>query len=157
MEIPAHPLLVHASVIFVPLLLLLASAYALVPGWRSRMGWAVASLAIATPIVTFLSKESGESLEELFEAKGYPAEIMQQVEQHAEYADALSAATLLLAITAGVLVAVMSRPENWPGRVLPSWSKPVLTVAVLILAVAAGVTVFLTGHSGALAVWQGVS
>ena len=38
--LPVHVLVLHAAVVFVPLLALGAVVYALVPRWRPRMGWA---------------------------------------------------------------------------------------------------------------------
>ncbi|MEH1015538.1 DUF2231 domain-containing protein [Micromonospora sp. CPCC 206060] len=152
--LPAHPLLVHAAVVFVPLLVLLSVAYALVPRWRPRTGWAVAVLAVATPVATWFAKESGEALEEVFKAKGYPPDILAQIEAHADYADVLFLVTLALAVVAGLLLFVSSghrRVAGWP-----SWVGWVLSGLVVVLAVLAAVYVYLTGDSGAQAVWQGV-
>ncbi|MBO4207379.1 DUF2231 domain-containing protein [Micromonospora echinofusca] len=152
--LPAHPLLVHAAVVFVPLLVLLAVAYAVVPRWRPKVGWAVAVLAVATPVATWFAKESGEALEEAFRAKGYPPDILAQIEEHAEYADVLFLVTLALAVVAGLLLFVTSGRPRVAG--LPSWSGWALSGLVVVLAVVAAVYVFLTGDSGAQAVWQGV-
>ncbi len=52
--LPVHALVVHAAVVFVPLLVLGAIAYAVVPRWRPRVGWAVVLLAIAAPAAVFV-------------------------------------------------------------------------------------------------------
>ena len=44
--LPVHALVLHVAVVFVPLLALGAIVYAVVPGWRPRIGWAVAILAV---------------------------------------------------------------------------------------------------------------
>ena len=45
--LPAHPLIVHAAVVLVPLLALGAIVYAVVPPLRKHFRWAVGLLAIA--------------------------------------------------------------------------------------------------------------
>ncbi|HEX2356851.1 MAG TPA: hypothetical protein VHI50_10380, partial [Micromonosporaceae bacterium] len=60
--VPAHPLLVHAAVVFVPLLIAAALAYALVPALRGRVGWAVALLAVAAPLAAWFATLSGNRL-----------------------------------------------------------------------------------------------
>ena len=41
--LPVHALVLHAAVVFVPLLALGAIVYALIARWRPRIGWAVAA------------------------------------------------------------------------------------------------------------------
>ena len=60
--LPVHALVIHAAVVFVPLLALGAVVYGLIPRWRPRIGWAVLLLAILAPATAFVAKESGEEL-----------------------------------------------------------------------------------------------
>src|SRR3954470_409701 len=60
--LPVHVLVLHAAVVFVPLLALGAIVYALVGAWRAKIGWAVLLLGIVAPTCTFVAKESGEKL-----------------------------------------------------------------------------------------------
>src|ERR1700754_4578445 len=60
--LPVHVLVLHAAVIFVPLLALGALVYAVVPRWRSKIGWAVALLAVIAPLSTLVAKLSGTQL-----------------------------------------------------------------------------------------------
>ena len=57
--IPAHPLLIHAAVIFIPLLILGAVVYALWPRARVRIGWAVVALAPLAPEVPVAGSLAG--------------------------------------------------------------------------------------------------
>ncbi|WP_431976765.1 DUF2231 domain-containing protein [Micromonospora haikouensis] len=149
--LPSHILVIHAAVVFVPLLALLASAYGLVPRWRPRLGWAVAGLAVLTPIVTWVSTETGEALQEAFEEKGFDKALLAQIHEHSEYAETLLWFTVGLAIAAGALLLV-TRNDDRVSR-LPSWAPLLLTVVVVVLGVASLVYVFLTGDSGAEAAW----
>lgn len=154
MGLPAHALLVHAAVVLVPLLVLISIAYAVLPRWRSRTGWAAALLAVAATVAAFVAKESGEALEEVFEAKGYPAEILAQIEQHGEYADVLFLVTVALAVVTGLLLLATSGHRRV--ATLPSWVALALSALVVVLGIVALVYVYLTGDTGAQAVWQGV-
>ena len=61
--LPVHALVLHAAVIFVPLLALGAIVYALVAPWRSKIGWAVLLLGIVATISTFaMAKSDGLKL-----------------------------------------------------------------------------------------------
>src|SRR3954469_22962775 len=72
--LPVHALVLHAAVVFVPLLALGAIVYALVGKWRPKIGWAVAALAVVAPITTFVTKESGEKLFDRLAAQGLKAD-----------------------------------------------------------------------------------
>ena len=150
--LPGHVLVIHAAVVLVPLLALLSIAYGVLPRWRPRFGWAVAVLAVAAPIVTWVATQSGEALKEVLEEKGYPAQILHQVEAHAEYGETTLRFTVGLAVAALLLLLVTSGYERV--RRLPSWLSLVLTGVVVILAVFAVAYVYLTGDSGAQAVWS---
>ncbi|MGC4804550.1 DUF2231 domain-containing protein [Micromonospora sp. DT233] len=152
--LPGHVLVIHAAVVFVPLLAVLAAAYGLLPRWRPRLGWAVAALAVATPIVTFVATQSGEDLEQALREKGYGPEVLQQVQEHSEYGDVLLWLTVGLAVAA-ILLLLATRDDERVTR-LPSWVSVLLTVLVLGLGAASLVYVYLTGDSGAEAVWTGV-
>ena len=57
--IPAHPLLVHFAVVFVPLLIGVAVVYTLWPAARSRLDWALALLAVVAPFAAWFARISG--------------------------------------------------------------------------------------------------
>ncbi|MEU4570542.1 DUF2231 domain-containing protein [Micromonospora sp. NPDC023956] len=152
--LPGHVLVVHAVVVFVPLLALLAVGYGVLPRWRDRLGWAVTALAVVTPVVAWVATESGEAFERRLRDGGYPPEILSQVETHAAYGDRLLWVTVALAVAAiALLLATSGRAR---ALALPSWLPVVLTVVVAALAVLATGYVYLTGETGARAVWDGV-
>lgn len=152
--LPAHVLLVHAAVVLTPLLALVSVAYAVLPRFRPKLDWAAALLTVAGPASAFLAKESGEQLEKALVAKHYPSAILEQVAEHEDYADLLFTSTFGLAVVTAVLLFVASGHPR--ARFLPSWVAPVLVVLVVLSALSTIGFVYLTGHTGAEAVWTGV-
>jgi uncharacterized membrane protein len=151
--LPVHPLVVHAAVVFLPLLVVGAVVYAVLPRLRPRIEWAVVLLAIAAPIAAFVAKQSGQSLERRFTEAGYPPEILDQVSTHESYGELAFWFTLGLAVFTLVLVALATDNPRMPEA--PPWVGAVCSVIVIAFAVATGIYVFLTGDSGARAVWEG--
>lgn len=152
--LPLHALVVHAAVVLVPLLVMAGLAYAFVPRWRSRVGWLALVLAVAAPAAALVAKLSGTELHETLIAKNYPPQILDQVASHQGYGDLTFWFTLVLGLFTAALVVVTSRQPQT--GVLPSWVRLVLTAGVVVFGVLAGVYVYLTGESGAEAVWTGV-
>ncbi|MFC0528223.1 DUF2231 domain-containing protein [Phytohabitans kaempferiae] len=158
MGLPTHPLVVHAAVVFIPLLALAAVVYALVPRVRARIGWAAALLAIAGPVSAFVARQSGEELEARLIAANYGQEILDKVNDHQGYGDLMFWCSL--ALGAGTLLLVLLTNGLTTGRAtaggVPVWLTWVLGAAVIVLAGVTGVYVYLTGESGADAVWSGI-
>ncbi|MFY1689736.1 DUF2231 domain-containing protein [Plantactinospora sp. WMMB782] len=152
MGLPAHALLVHAAVVFVPLLALVSTGYAVLTRFRSRLDWAAALLAVAAPVAAFLAVQSGEEFQQVLIAKGYGPEILEKVVEHQGYGELSLWWSLALGVVTLVLVA-LTRPR---ARALPRWLGPLLAVVVVVLAAVNVWYVYLTGDTGAQAVWQGV-
>ncbi|SCL18442.1 hypothetical protein GA0070624_1529 [Micromonospora rhizosphaerae] len=152
--LPGHVLVIHAVVVLVPLLALLSVAYGVLPPWRTRFGWAVAVLAVLTPIMTFVAKESGEELEAVLKGRGYPPEGLRKIQEHSEYGGTLLWFTIGLAVAALLLLVLTSGHERV--RRLPSWPAPALTLVVAVLALFALVYVYKTGDTGARMVWSDI-
>ncbi|MFY1675045.1 hypothetical protein ACN27G_34760 [Plantactinospora sp. WMMB334] len=153
MGLPAHALLVHAAVVFVPLLALVATGYAVLPRFRGRLDWAAGVLAVAAPLAAFFAVRSGEELRDVLIANNYPPEILQMVTEHEGYGEltlwwssALGALTILLLVVTGPRAR----------RSVPGWLGLLLGVGVVVLAGISVWYVYLTGDTGAEAVWQGV-
>jgi hypothetical protein len=148
---PVHVLLVHAAVVFVPLLVLSAVVYALVPRLRDRIGWVAALLAVGAPLSALFARQSGEAFRNRLIADGMPNEMLEPINTHQGY----GTLTLWFSIGLGVVTAVMIFLTNRGvgGRPLPRVAD--LGIAVIVVAVAAftGYFVFMTGDSGAAATW----
>jgi hypothetical protein len=92
--LPMHPLVVHAAVVFVPLLCLLAVVYAVVPRVRLMVGWAAAALAVGAPIAAWVATRSGAALAET----RYADQIPPAVQDHQQYGDRAMYASIALGL-----------------------------------------------------------
>ncbi|MEU8217421.1 DUF2231 domain-containing protein [Micromonospora taraxaci] len=149
--LPVHVLVVHAVVVFVPLLAVLAIAYVGLPRWRHRLDWAVGLLAVVAPVTAFVAVKSGEVFTDALVARGFQGQILDQIFEHSRYGDILFRIVVPLGIVAILLLVATSGHPRVPQ--LPGLVTPVLTVATVALSIAALVYVYLTGHTGAEAVW----
>jgi hypothetical protein len=147
--LPVHALVLHAAVVFVPLLALGAIVYAVVPRWRPRIGWAVFLLAIMAPIVTFVTRQSGLSFYDRVTARGISAAGKKILDDHMGFGKLTFLFTLALAIVTLVMVIATLR-RSTP---LPRVADLGLAVIMVALAAISGYYVFRTGDSGAHAVW----
>lgn len=153
MGLPLHPLAVHAAVVLIPLLALGAAAYAVLPRFRPQLGWAVWLLAVVTPIMAIVARESGESLQEVLTKKHYPSSVLHKVAQHADYADTLQLLSLGLGVAT---ILLLSQVRSKGGDRLPRWAPNVLVAVVVVLSGLNLVYSYLAGDSGAKLVWTGV-
>jgi uncharacterized membrane protein len=147
--LPVHILVIHATVVFVPLLALGAIVFAVVPRWRSRIGWAVIAAAVISPIVTFVSKESGEKLYDRTVKNGAQGQFLERLNTHMNYGSHLFWWVLPLAVVTLVLTILTLRK---PGS-LPKPVEIALAVVAIVLAVITAYYVYRTGDSGAKAAW----
>jgi uncharacterized membrane protein len=151
MGVPVHPLLVHAAVVFVPLLCLTALAYALVPRVRGGVGWLAGLLAIATPFTTWFATLSGNKLHERLIKQGFSGEILNKIDQHSQYGNWTFRLSVVLGLVTLLLVALTGAGIR--SRRIPSWLSVIFALAILGLSAATAYYVFKTGDSGAKAVW----
>ena len=167
--LPAHPLLVHAPIVLVPLCFVAAIFMAAKPEWRRRFGIPTAVLAVVAAISVQLAEGSGEALEERVRETNL-------VERHAEIAELAKPFVFLFALalvgvvvwdqvqrrTAGGSRAAGSEVETESST--SSTSSTSTATASKLISIAMVVTVLLggvatyeivqTGHSGAKAVWD---
>jgi uncharacterized membrane protein len=145
--LPVHALVLHAAVVFVPLLALGAIVYALVGPWRAKIGWAVLGLAVIAPVTTFVAKESGEKLYDRLIAQGLKGKGKEILDQHLGFGTRTFFFVLALGVVCLVMVLLTMRGS------LPKVGQIVLGVIAIGLAAASGYYVYRTGDSGATAVW----
>jgi uncharacterized protein YjeT (DUF2065 family) len=159
MGIPAHPLFIHAAVVFVPLLVLLTVGYAAVPFVRSHIRWVTAAFAVAAPLAALVAKLSGDAFfARLDERGGISEEFYPRLEEHQD----LGTITLYASIVLGVLVLALVyfvAPRAAAATAGGAGSSRAVSLVLGALAlIAAGVSlyyVFRTGDTGAKAVWEG--
>jgi uncharacterized membrane protein YgcG len=177
--LPLHPLLIHAAVVFVPLLAIGAVAYAVVPGLRRLLWWAVGLLALAGAGSTVLARFSGVAFRQrLLRKHLLTPEFTPKVNAHQHYGTVTMWVTIALAVVSLVLIWAVprrSRSTSGAGRSGAEDSgaedsgaedsgaggsggggaaiQVVFAVVVIGLAVASIYYVYRTGDSGARMVW----
>lgn len=141
--LPLHPLVVHATVVLVPLTALLVVLTAVSPRLRAWAGPLPLVGAVISTILAPISTSTGESLEHsLGESK--------LIEEHAELGDMLVWWCIPLAVVA-VAAYLLRRSGRTPGK----WFDWAIAAVGVVVAVGTLVQVVLVGHSGAQAVWSG--
>jgi hypothetical protein len=144
--LPIHALVVHASVILIPLAALVGVAF-LRPAWRMPLRWPlVAATALATALL-WVTRQTGESLKESLGDQLTDTPVGEVVDRHQELGDRLWM-WLLVFLAVTVVVALL----------LPRLTNPLagggVAIIVAALAVVVMVLVGLTGHQGSKAVWN---
>lgn len=146
--LPFHALIIHGTVVLIPLASLAVIAIAVVPRWRARYGPLVAGLAIVASITTFITVLSGQQFQDaLVERGALGGVVADKVEEHGALGSTLRWYVLALAVFAVALVLLVRR-----GTV-----GPVVMIVAVVAVVAAGASIYQvvrTGHSGSTAVWN---
>jgi predicted membrane protein DUF2231 len=161
MGVPLHPLLVHAAVVFVPLLALVALAYALIPFLRPHLRLVLAVLALIAPGAALLAKLSGDAFYKRLAGRGMAGGDLQiKIENHRSFGTITVYATIALAIIVLALVYAVGprlRSTTGTGVAPPRSGVPALVLTILTVAGAAFALYYVirTGDSGAKAVWTG--
>jgi uncharacterized membrane protein len=153
--IPLHPLIIHAVVVFVPLLIIGAIVYAFVPRVRGRIAWAVVALAIIAPISALLAKLTGQNLRTHLINEHFGGPIITKINQHMGYGNMTLWFTIALGVVTLAIVGYLWRvvPAGGSESVAARAVGVVLTIA---LGAATGYYVFRTGDTGAHIVWSGI-
>jgi hypothetical protein len=146
--LPAHPLIVHAAVVLLPLAALLTLVAAVLP--RARRVWAPVALglAILATAAVGLAQGSGESLEERVDRTALVEAHTGQAERVLPWAAGLTVVSALV-VAAGPL---QRRVPKLDARAITA----TLVVVVLLVGGAATWTLAEVGHSGAKATWAEV-
>ena len=147
--LPTHAIVVHATVVLLPLAALVVLLHAFWPAARRRLGVVTPLLAGVALVLVPLSTESGESLEH---AVGESA----LVERHAELADGMLPWALGLFVVAAALWLLDRRRARPSGAAEPRWLPIVVSVLAVVAVVGTVQQVVRVGHAGATATWNGV-
>jgi hypothetical protein len=146
--LPAHPLLVHAVVVLLPIAAVGTVLCALLPRWRSPYGVLVLGAAVASLVTVLLAQGSGEELEDQVEET-------ELVEEHTEHGEQVLPWSVAEAAAAVAVVGAPGFHRRRPG-VSPRALTSVLAVVALAVGAGAVYSVIEAGHSGSKAVWEPV-
>lgn len=135
--LPVHPLIVHFAVVILPLAATALIALIYMPKLKSQYSFITTIAVVLGSAAVFVAKQSGEALSEKI---GTPV-------KHADYASLLTYTAFIFMVL--TLIWYRSSKGRKSRVVTPLGHTTVLAaIAVLILT-------FLTGHTGAEAVWKG--
>jgi uncharacterized membrane protein len=155
--LPAHPLVVHAPVVLVPLTAIGAIVIALSAKWRARIGWIVVALGAVAVAASWFASQTGEALEEALNEEN------DLLERHASLGDTfIWFALLLFVVVLGLMLWDRSQRRKLaaegdaadPKVLTRSPVAVVFAVATIAISLVAAGRVYQVGHSGAKAVWQ---
>lgn len=147
--LPAHPLVVHAAVVLLPLAAVATIVVALVPRARRHYAPVALGLALAATVAVGLAQGSGEELEDRVDETAL-------VEEHTEKGEQVLPWAVLTTLVAGAVVAAGPLQRRFGGKLTPAVVTGVLTAGALVAGIGATVTVIDVGHSGAKATWNDV-
>ncbi len=143
--LPAHILLVHFIVVLAPATAVLAIVCALWPTARRHLTWLVVLLAAATTVLTPVTTDAGEWLEQRTE----PSAVLQT---HTELGDTMLYFSLGLLVAAALLAFVHLRENrNQPLKPVMRWA---VVAIVVVAAIATTAQVYRIGDSGARSAWE---
>ena len=138
--LPLHPLIIHVSVILIPLVAISALVMSYLPSFSRRYGKAIFSLALVAQGSLFLSRTTGQALTKIME---------KDMGRHADLGEVAPFITLPMV----ALIYLRFRMDR-SGTTFGSVFVRLLTSIALIVASLASIAiVFLVGHSGAVSVW----
>src|SRR6476661_5890787 len=153
--LPAHPLIVHAVVVLVPLAALLLGASAVSPRFRHWARYASPATALLGLLMVPLATSSGENLERNVQGSAL-------LREHTELGDTLLPFMIGVTVLALALAWLERRGTRGEGSASAARStSPALVRVVAVLAVVAAVGTLVQvgriGHSGAKSVWSQTS
>lgn len=152
--LPMHALVIHGIVVLVPLVALLAIAFAALPRWRTALRWPTAVGAVLSAAGAWVAAASGEALLVRVSHARTATTDFDLVQAHVDagYRARLAATVFMVLVLAAVWL--LGGPERDKVGRRP---RDVLVAAVVVLAsLALIVTVVLAGHAGSAAVWSDV-
>jgi uncharacterized membrane protein len=148
--LPLHPLVVHGSVVLVPLATIAIVAAFAGRQWKGSIPLAVAAIAVLGAFFAILAVQSGSSLEDEVEDRAEATGREFETEDHAEAGNTARNLAIVLAIA--TVVAATARytvPRAREFRI----QAPILG-ATAALGIAASWFMFDAGHSGVVLVWE---
>jgi hypothetical protein len=151
--LPLHPLIVHVVVVFAPLAGLSGILYAVMPRWRWWLRWPMVACAVIAAGAGVLAAQSGYSLEHQRHLQQ-----LASVRTHRHRGSILRWALLAYLVPVGLAAWLLGGPSALAsGGGAREGRTGAVAIGLQVLLVASSVFllywVFLTGDSGARAIW----
>lgn len=155
--LPAHPLVVHAAVILVPLAVLAFVATGWRRSWRQHYSLPVALIALAGGFFAFLADQSGEPLEHAVrDAATAAGDGRPRFGEHPEQGEQAFILAALFGLAAVAFWLVNTYGPKKMGEDFPEMA-PIITYAIVaVVGLGALFAMIAAGHSGAQLVWKDV-
>jgi hypothetical protein len=154
MGLPAHALIVHAAVVFIPLAVASAIVYAVLPASRRYLWWVVLGLGVVAPLTAWAARLSGNEYKAYWVAHGASGQFLANVDNHQSYGNMTSwLATGLGVVMLVMVLFLLPRPTELLRGSPSKPANPVLSIATAVVVVALGAVtayyVYKTGDAGA--------
>ena len=162
-DLPAHPLLIHAPIVLLPIAAILTIVLAFKPAWRRRAGWFPFSGVLVVTVLLFGAKESGESFTDAFDSAFGEGAI--DIDRHEELGNMTFVLTLvwlaaMFALTMWEAVQRRGATDASGTTDTALTTSPYvsygLSALASLFAVLATIWLIRTGHEGAEVVWSPV-
>lgn len=146
--LPAHPLVVHAAVVLLPLAAFTTLVCAAVPRARRHYAPVALGLALVATLAVGLSQGSGEELEDQVDET-------ELVEAHTEQGERVLPWAIAVTVAAAAVTAIPAVAKRRPALLARAVTAAVVAVT-LVAGAGATWTVAEVGHSGAKATWDDI-
>lgn len=138
--LPLHPLVIHASIVLIPLVAIGALVMSYLPSFSRRYGKLILFIALFAQISLFLAKVTGEAFEEILD---------KDMGNHAELGEIAPFITLPML----ALIYLRWRLDRSGATVGSVWVRRLTSLALIVASLASIAVIVLVGHSGAESVW----
>lgn len=138
--LPLHPLVIHASIVLIPLVAIGALVMSYLPSFSRRYGKLILVIALFAQVSLFLAKVTGEAFEEILD---------KDMGNHAELGEIAPFVTLPMV----VLIYLRWRLDRSGATVGSVWVRRLTSLALILASLASIAVIVLVGHSGAQSVW----
>lgn len=138
--LPLHPLVIHASIVLIPLVAIGALVMSYLPSFSRRYGKLILVIAAVAQVSLFLAKVTGEAFEEILD---------KDMGNHAELGEIAPFITLPMV----TLIYLRWRLDRSGATVGSAWVRRLTSIALVMASLASIAVIVLVGHSGAESVW----
>lgn len=154
-DLSAHPLLIHAPIVLVPIAAIATVVLVAKPAWRARASWSMVGFLFVTLVLLFAAKESGEALIDAYDRANGEGAV--DISQHQDLAETTFLMTVAWFLVFGALT-VLERVARIRVGVLATFAsntmaRQAMGAVAAVLGILATVWLIRTGHEGAKSVW----